>query len=153
MKGEKHMSTVSSAPRALALGGIVAAALAVLSAGAAFAEDDVVLDGFSVGPVKLMARERGAWKVDFRREAEGGVEYAVVEMTSDREDSSVVPPNLPREVLLRGTCRPPRIVISFSPLTRERGMTILNSSVQIKASKRVNTRTCGANSSFTPPPR
>ena len=72
--------------RGLALRGIVVSAMAVLSAGAAFAEDDVVLDGFSVGPVKLMARERGAWKVDFRREAEGGVEYAVVEMTSDRED-------------------------------------------------------------------
>jgi len=27
---------------------------------------DVVLDGFSVGKVKLMCRERRGWKVDFR---------------------------------------------------------------------------------------
>ena len=64
--------------------------LAVLSAVADPVADDVVLDGLSVGPVKLMARECGGWKVDFRREAGCGVEYAVVEMTSDREDFPAV---------------------------------------------------------------
>jgi len=47
---------------------------------------DVVLDGFSVGKVKLMCRERRGWKVDFRRETDKGVEYAVVEMDSAQED-------------------------------------------------------------------
>ena len=43
---------------------------------------DVTLDGFVVGGVKLMCRERNGWKVDFRREKDAsGVEYAVVEMT------------------------------------------------------------------------
>lgn len=51
---------------------------------ASFAEmaPDVTLDGFAVGGVKLMCRERNGWKVDFRREKDpSGVEYAVVEMT------------------------------------------------------------------------
>ena len=57
---------------------------ASILAAAAFGEmaPDVTLDGFAVGGVKLMCRERNGWKVDFRREKDAsGVEYAVVEMT------------------------------------------------------------------------
>ena len=57
---------------------------ASILAAAAFGEmaPDVTLDGFVVGGVKLMCRERNGWKVDFRREKDAsGVEYAVVEMT------------------------------------------------------------------------
>lgn len=49
---------------------------------------DVTLEGFSVGAIKLMCRERNGWKVDFHREADAsGVEYAVVEMSRDEPDS------------------------------------------------------------------
>ena len=62
---------------------------ASILATAAFGETapDVTLDGFAVGSVKLMCRERNGWKVDFRREKDAsGVEYAVVEMTRGEPD-------------------------------------------------------------------
>ncbi|MBQ8114041.1 MAG: alpha-galactosidase [Kiritimatiellae bacterium] len=62
---------------------------ASILAAVAFGEmaPDVTLDGFAVGGVKLMCRERNGWKVDFRREKDAsGVEYAVVEMTRGEPD-------------------------------------------------------------------
>ena len=61
-----------SGKMSLAAGLSVALALAMCGLAAAAGAPDIVVDGFSVGPITLMARERGDWKVDFRRETEGG---------------------------------------------------------------------------------